>query len=99
MSSRTHLFGKVFPVAVGLTIPLVSKHLQFILIKQLIGDFQNGSMRSVRGKENTRRVKSINRNSSIIQEMITTLKDAPVVSQQFGDKAGIKVSRVCTFLI
>lgn len=52
MSSRTHLFGKVFPVAVGLTIPLVSKHLQFILIKQLIGDFQNGSMRSVRGEEN-----------------------------------------------
>lgn len=41
---RPHLLRKVFPVAIGLTLPLVSKHLQFILIEQLIGDFQNSTV-------------------------------------------------------
>lgn len=44
MFPRPHLVRKVFPVAIGLTLPLVSKHLQFILIEQLIGDFQNSTV-------------------------------------------------------
>lgn len=45
MSVVAYLFGKVFPVAVSLAFKLVSKYLQFILIKQLIGDFQNSRVR------------------------------------------------------
>ena len=61
--------GEVFPVAVGFTIPLVSKHLQFILIEQLVGDFQDGRMRPERRKERkkqTRKLERFNHNKTIL---------------------------------
>lgn len=59
-SLLSNLLGEKFPVAVSLAFPLVCKHLQFILIKQLIGDFQNGRMGPEwRGGE-TRRLMSFN---------------------------------------
>lgn len=40
----TNLFWETFPVAVGLALTLVGKHLQLIVIEQLVGNSQDGSV-------------------------------------------------------
>lgn len=70
-----NLFWKIFPVAVGLPIPLVSKHLQLIPIEQLIGNFQNSSMRPMRRKgKNKRVVKSLTSEKARVKTEVKTEK-------------------------
>lgn len=84
---------QIFPVAVGLTIPLVSEHLQLVFIEQLTGNSQNSSVWPEGGWTQFNLWTSCKRNGE------EELKVVPVVSQQFGDIAIIKVSTVGVLLV
>lgn len=46
-----YLLREMLPVTEGLPLHLVCKHLQFILIEELVGDLEDGGMRSGMGRE------------------------------------------------
>ncbi len=82
-----YLLREMLPATEGLPLHLVCKHLQFILIEELVGDLEDGGMRSGMGREELNNKWSVN---TFDIKNGWKIRLEPVVAQKFGDEAGVK---------